>query len=120
MSTYVPDAVQAGLDAARVSRLKRASKLRIETEDGYFRVLQLWGNGFSVSLDDAPKLRGLVDIYEGSIHLFQCLIVASSQEGGQMHYEHKRMTAVTRSAPRDFVAETDAPVALLAETDISG
>lgn len=113
MSTYVPDAVQAGLDAARLSRLKRASKLRIETADGYFRVLRLWDGGFSVSLDDAPRLRGLVDIYEGSVHLFQCLIVASKEDTDQLHYEYKRMTAVVRSAPRDFVEETEAAVALL-------
>ncbi|MEM6309369.1 MAG: hypothetical protein AAF754_04910 [Pseudomonadota bacterium] len=120
MSTYVPDAVQAGLDAARISRLKRASKLRIETADGYFRVLRLWDGGFSVSSDDAPKLRGLVDIHEGSMHLFQCLIVASREDADQMHYEYKRMTAVVGSAPRDFVEDADAPVALLSPAPATG
>ncbi len=113
MSTYVPEAVQKGLDAARLKSMKRASKLRIETSDGYFRVLRAWENGFSVAAEDAPRLRGFVDMHDGAQHLFQCLIVASEEEAGEMRYEFKRMTAVTRTAPRDFVAETEAPVALI-------
>lgn len=113
MSTYVPGAVQEGLDAARVKRLKTASKLRLETPDGYFRVLRLWENGFSVAADDVPHLRGYVDLYDGPTQLFQCLIVASQQEAGETSYEFKRMTAVSRTAPRDYVAGEEAPVALL-------
>lgn len=104
MSTYIPDAVQAGLDAARRRDRKRATGLRIEGADGYCRLLRMWEDGFSIALEDAPHLRGFVDIYEGSRHLFQCLIVASAAEGDEMHYEFKRMTAVTTQPPRDFVA----------------
>ena len=114
MSTYVPDAVQAGLDQARVKKMKQSSKLRIETEDGYFRVLRLWDTGFSVASEDAPHLRGFVDLYEGSLHLFQCLIVASEEEGGEMRYEFKRSTAHHDSAPLDFARDEDAPAALIA------
>ena len=46
MSTYVPDAVQAGLDQARVKKMKQSSKLRIETEDGYFRVRTVFDEFF--------------------------------------------------------------------------
>ncbi len=113
MSTYVPDAVQAGLDAARLARMKRASKLRIETADGYFRVLKLWDNGFSVAAEDVPHLRGFVDLYDGPTQLFQCLIVASEEAAGEMRYEFKRMTAVASSAARDFASDHDAPVALI-------
>ena len=113
MSTYVPDAVQAGLDAARVKRMKQSSKLRIETPEGYFRVLRLWDTGFSVALEDAPHLRGFVDLYEGPTQLFQCLIVASDEDAGEMIYEFKRMTAVANGAARDFAVEQEAPVAYL-------
>lgn len=117
MSTYVPIAVQQGLDAARISRLRKASKLRIETPDGYFRVLRLWDNGFSVARDDAPFLRGYVDLYDGPTQLFQCLIVACSEEPGEMRYEFKRLTAVSHTPPSDYARETEVPVALL-EADI--
>lgn len=113
MTTYVPVDVQAAMDAARVRKLKQSSKLRIETKDGYFRVLRLWDTGFSVASEDAPHLRGFVDLYEGSLHLFQCLIIASEEEGGEMRYEFKRMTAVARTPPKDFVAEMDTPAGLI-------
>lgn len=113
MTTFVPMDVQAAMDAARVNKLKQSSKLRIETTDGYFRVLRLWNSGFSVASEDAPHLRGFVDVYEGSLHLFQCLIIASEEEGGEMQYEFKRMTAVCATPPLDFVAETEAPAALI-------
>lgn len=113
MTTYVPAAVQQGLDSARVGRLKKASRLRIETADGYFRVLRMWDTGFSVSSADAPHLRGFVDVYEGPTHLFQCLIIAANEETGEMNYEFKRLTAVANRPARDFAAEADAPVALI-------
>jgi hypothetical protein len=119
MSTYVPDAVQAGLDAARNKRLKSVSKLRVETQGSYVRVLRLWDTGFSVALNDAPHLRGFVDLYEGPSHLWQCLIVASEQSGDEMTYEFKRMTAVSDRPPRDFEAGQDAPVALIGSAKAS-
>lgn len=119
MTTYVPMDVQAAMDASRVKKLKQSSKLRIETADGYFRVLRLWGSGFSVASEDAPHLRGFVDVYEGPAHLFQCLIVASEEEGGEMRYEFKRMTAVANTPPLDFVAEVEAPAGLIEDQGIS-
>jgi len=113
MATYVPHAVQAGLDAARIHRLRQSSKLRIETPDGYFRVLRLWDKGFSVSAEDAPHLRGFVDLYDGPSQLFQCLIVASSEDAGEMRYDFKRMTAVSHTPPCDFVRDIPAPTAFL-------
>lgn len=115
MSTYVPSSVQEGLDAARISRLRKASKLRIETTDGYFRVLRLWENGFSVAIEDAPRLRGYVDLYDGPTQLFQCLIVASSEEAGEMRYDYKRMTAVSHTPPSDFASDKPQPTALITD-----
>ncbi len=113
MTTYVPEAVQQGLDSARLKRLKKSSRLRIQTADGHFRVLRLWETGFSVASADAPHLRGFVDVYEGPTQLFQCLIVAANEEPGEMQYEFKRLTAVASGAARDFAAEPEAPVALI-------
>ncbi len=64
-------------------------------------------------LEDAPKLRGLVDIYDGARHLYQCLIVASEAQDGEMIYEFKRHTAAVDRAPLDFSPEENAPVALI-------
>ncbi len=119
MSTYVPDAVQAGLDNARIKRMKTASKLRIQTADGYFRVLRLWNDGFSVAAEDAPHLRGYVDLYEGPSQLFQCLIVASREQDGEMQYDFKRITAVATAPALDFATEVETPVALIDKANLT-
>ncbi|PRX37002.1 hypothetical protein SAMN05216257_10117 [Meinhardsimonia xiamenensis] len=109
----LPKEVRDGLAQARKHQLKRASRYRVLAGDEVFRVLRLWSDGFSVDLQDAPHLRGLVDIYEGTRHLWQCLIVASEEADGEMVYEFKRHTAALDRAPLDFAREEDAPIALL-------
>ncbi len=98
---------------ARKAALLKKSRLRIRVGDATFPVLKFWDTGFSLDADDAPQLRGLVDLYDGARHLYQCLIVASQEENGQMEYEFKRATAAVDKAPLDFVRDENAPVALL-------
>ncbi|WP_299612914.1 hypothetical protein [uncultured Tateyamaria sp.] len=112
MSTFVPKEVQAGLDSARLQSLKAASRLRLAADGNTYPVLRMWKTGFSMT-SDAPHMRGYVDLYDGAIHLFQCLIVASDEELGEMRYEFKRLTAVAEKPALDFVRAEDAPVALL-------
>ncbi|MEM8576102.1 MAG: hypothetical protein AAGF48_15945 [Pseudomonadota bacterium] len=107
--------IQEGLSAARVASLKRASRLRVLLGDEMHPVLRLWKGGFSVA-SDSPVLRGFVDLYDGSIHLFQCLIVTSEDSGGERSYEFKRATAVVQSPARDFEVDETAPVALIEQT----
>lgn len=118
MTTFVPKEVQAGLDSARVDAIKSASRLRLSASGKTHPVLRLWKTGFSVGVENAPRLRGYVDLYDGAIHLFQCLIVASEEEHGEMRFEFKRMTAVAERAPVDFEVSADAPAALLERPNI--
>ena len=113
MTTIVPKEVQAGLDNARLQSLKSASRLRLSADGQTYPVLRMWKTGFSLMSDSAPNLRGFVDLYDGAIHLFQCLIVASDEEGGEMRFEFKRLTAVSSTAPLDFERSEHAPVALI-------
>ncbi|MEZ5676531.1 hypothetical protein SAMN06265173_11631 [Thalassovita litoralis] len=105
MTTYVSKELQAGLDAVRTVNLKRSSRMMVEANGKAFRVLRFWDTGFALDMADAPNLRGFVDLYERGFHLYQCLIVASAEEGGQMIYEFKRLTAVHTKAPLDFVMD---------------
>ena len=111
--TYVSNEVRAGLDAARAKAAKRKTRLRVEAGPSYYPILRLWENGFSVDIEDAPNLRGLVDIHDGPRHLYQALIVASADESGERRFEFKRNTAALDAAPLDFARETLAPIALL-------
>lgn len=113
MESILTKEIQAGLDAARTAALRRASRLRLDVNGQVFPVLRMEKSGVTVAAEDAPHLRGLVDLYDGSKHLFQCLIVASEEEEGQMRYEFKRATPVAATAPVDFELASDAPAGLL-------
>lgn len=110
---FLSKEVREGLEAARKRDLKKRARLRIRVNEEVFPVLKFWDTGFSLDADRAPHLRGLVDLYDGSRHLYQCLIVASEEEGGQMKYEFKRNTAVEDRAPLDFARDEHAPVGLI-------
>lgn len=113
MEEFLSKEIQAGLDAARLQSMRKASRLRLEAGGDVFKVLRLWKTGFSIAAEDAPRLRGLVDLYDGSIHLFQCLVVAGEEEAGEMRYEFKRATAVADRAALDFERPADAPRGLI-------
>ena len=83
MTTFLPKEVAEGLEAARKQALRKKSRLRVQAGTEIFTLLKYWDSGFSVDLQDAPQLRGLVDLYDGSRHLYQCLIVASEEEAGR-------------------------------------
>ena len=113
MTTFLPKEVADGLEAARKQALRKKSRLRVQAGLETLTVLKYWDGGFSVDLEDAPKLRGLIDLYDGNIHLYQCLIVAYEEEDSEMRYEFKRNTLSVESAPLDFERAENAPVALI-------
>lgn len=111
--SFLPKEVQDGLDAARNVSLAKASRLRLSAGGRTYPVLRMWKTGFSVAAADAPHLRGFVDLYDGAVHLFQCLIVAAQEDGPEMQYEFKRATAITKGPALDFERAENAPVALI-------
>lgn len=113
MTTFLSKEVRDGLEAARIAGLKKASRLRVQAGDEIRPVLGLWKDGFSVAVEDAALLRGLVDLYDGANHLYQCLIVASEAEAGEMRFEFKRLTHAHDAAPLDFFRDPAMPVAYL-------
>jgi len=115
MSTFLPKEVQEGLDAARAKDLARKARYRVEMDGLRFKILRLRENGFSVDVEHAERLRGLVDIYDGARHLYQCLIIASSEENGHMWYEYTRSTVANDKAPLDFYREPNSPAGLITD-----
>ena len=113
MSDYLPKEVREGLELARKRDLRKKSRLRVHAGDEIFPVLRFWESGFALDIENAPHLRGLVDLYDGARQIYQCLIVASEEQNGEMHYEFKRNTAAVDEAPLDFARDENAPVALL-------
>jgi len=112
--SYLPKDVHDGLEAARTARRKTRSRLRVRAGGHEFVILRHWANGFALAAEDAPRLPGRVDLYDGSRHLCQALILASTEEGGERVFEFKYATPVTDIAPAaDFARDPDAPAGLL-------
>jgi hypothetical protein len=115
MSTYMSKEVRDGLRAAQMAALKKSSRLRVLVGDEFHPVLRMWKDGFAVEEETAPVMRGLVDIYDGGQHIYQCLIVASEADAGEMCYEFKRNTTALDRAPLDFYRDPQAPAGLLSK-----
>lgn len=114
MFEFLSKEVREGLEAARKAALKKKSRLRVEVGSAVYPVLRFWDEGFALDAEFSPsKLRGLVDVYDGSRHIFQCLIVASMIENGELVCEFKRATAVSDRPALDFWRDENAPVAYL-------
>lgn len=116
MSSFLPQSVRDELAAAQKSARRRRATRVVHVGDEAFAILDMTEDGFSVDLEDAPRLRGLIDIYDGPRHLYQALIVASERVGDVMRYEFKRNTPAASHAPVDFETPDARPVALLPPT----
>ena len=113
MLQFLSTEVLDGLNAARKRDQRRHSRLRVQVGEAVFPVLRFWHDGFALDGALTPKLRGLVDVYDGARHVYQCLIVASSMENGELVCDFKRSTAVSDTAPLDFWRDENAPVGYL-------
>lgn len=109
----LPKGLQEELKQAHLNVARKKAHLRVAVGEQTYPVLEYRDGGFALDAEDAPHLRGLVDLYAGPNHLSQCLIVASEQDGPLMRYEFKRSTAATDKPPLDFARDPDAPVGLL-------
>lgn len=116
MSEYLPQEVRDGLEHARREAKRKKSRLRVEVGGQSFTILRFWENGFSIDPAGARHFRGLVDVYDGARHVSNCLVVASSEEAGELVYEYKRSTPALEAAPSDYEISATAPIGLLAKS----
>jgi len=113
MLNFLSKEVREGLDSARKSEQRRKSRLRVQVGQAVFPILRIWEGGFALDAALTPQLRGAVDVYDGANHIFQCLIVASVPEGGEVVCEYKRHNIVADRAALDFVRDDFAPAGYL-------
>jgi hypothetical protein len=114
MTDYLTKELREGLAQARKLAAKKKARLQVHIGEDTYPVLRVWDSGFALDAEDAPHMRGLIDLYEGGRHTAQCLVIASEEDAGEMRYEYKRATTAHEKAPLDFAREDDAPVALIA------
>lgn len=104
---FLPREVIAALHEARQKANRSSSRLHVEVAGERWRVLRRWRGGFALDAAKATHLRGNVDLFDGSRHLAQCLIVASEVVDGELICTSKRETKVSLAAPLDFVRDTE-------------
>lgn len=112
MSDFLPKEVREGLEQARKQSLRKKSRMKVKVGDQTFTVLRHWEDGFSLDAEEAPRLRGLVDLYDGGRHLSQCLIITSAEGDGERVFEFKRATVASDNAPLDYERQ-NGPIAML-------
>lgn len=98
----------------RPRRKRRRPEARVRAAGRSYPVITMWEGGFSVAVEDAPRLRGFVDLMAGENRLARCLIICASEEGGVVSYEYKRRTTATDHPPADYELSPDRPAGLLA------
>lgn len=113
MLEFLPKEIRDGLEAARKRELRRKSRLRVQVGHAVFPILRFWDDGFALDASLTPNLRGLVDVYDGANHIFQCLIVASTTDNGELICDFKRSTAVLDRPALDYWRDENAPVGYL-------
>lgn len=113
MLEFLSKELSEQLRAAQQNRQRRKSRLRVRVDQAEYPVLRLWVDGMALQVDGLAHLRGLVDIYDGSRHLLQCLIVASELDGNELVCSFKRATAVSEKAALDYWRDESAPIAYL-------
>lgn len=113
MLEFLPEDIRRGLLMAQERTTRRTRRLSVHVGDAVFPLSRLWDGGFSVDAQRTPRLRGLVDLYDGPRHLSQCLIIAAAAEGGQTIYEFKRETAAVDRPPRDYAEDGSPPAGYL-------
>ena len=113
MISFLPDAVQQGLEEARKAALKRKDRLSVHDGDDTYRIRRFWDGGFALDLDGSDRLRGHVDIYDGPRHLYQCLVMSSVDADDERVFEFKWLTPVANQPAADFVRPDFVPAGLI-------
>ena len=113
MLEYLPEDIRRGLDIARQRAERRSTRLCVHLNEAVFPIQRLWDGGFAVDASRAPRLRGVIDIYDGPRHVLHALIIASDLDADEMRYEFKQVTAVGTGPARDYAEEAPAPSGFL-------
>jgi hypothetical protein len=102
MFEFLPPEMRAELESARMDAMRRKSRLRVRDGDAVYPILRFHGDWFTLDVSQVDHLRGVIDIYDGGRHLFQCLIIASDVQGDELICRVKQATFATDTPPVDF------------------
>ena len=112
MLEHLPEEVRSALAAARrhetrPGRRREAAHLTLHVGGRVLPLLRIWDGGLALPADAGSRLRGRVDVHDGTRHLFHCLIVASGEDSGEVICAFKHATAAGTAPPRDYAEGAD-------------
>lgn len=110
MTTFMSRDVLEGLASASKLQAKQSSRLRVAMGDQTFPILHMTDESFSLDTSDTPKLRGYVDILDGTRLKYRALIVASEVGSSETVFEFKQATNIATGPALDFEKSDTAPV----------
>ena len=113
MTTFMSKEVLEGIAKASKEKARKSSRLRVQMGEDVFPILRLTETSFALDNLDAPKLRGYVDILDGTRLKYRALIIASETEASETIFEFKQSTSVALGPALDFEKRDDAPVGYL-------
>lgn len=113
MTTFMSKDVLDGLAKAGQQKAKQSSRLRVQMGEEIFPILRMTEDSFSLDTADTPKLRGYVDILDGTRLKYRALIIASEIEAHETTFEFKQATNIASGPALDFEQSEHAPVGYL-------
>ena len=113
MSDMLPEAVLQGLQEARKAAQRRSNRLCVHVGEEVYGIHLLCDDGVAMNAEDAPKIRGHVQIYDGARHLYQALVVTSREEEGERVFEFKWSQPAASGPAPDYVIAKDSPAGFL-------
>jgi hypothetical protein len=113
MTTFMSRDVLEGLANAGKHKAKHTQRLRVQMGESIFPILRMTDSSFTLDTADKPKLRGYVDILDGTRLKYRALIVASETEPRETVFEFKQATNVATGPALDFEQSEDAPIGYL-------
>ncbi|MEM1298533.1 MAG: hypothetical protein AAGH68_04570 [Pseudomonadota bacterium] len=84
---------------SRAARAERLAELRVRVGTAFFPVTKMSDNGFVITADGRPPLRGFADILMGNELVRHGLVTCAWHEGDQVGYEFKHATFAAPIAP---------------------
>jgi hypothetical protein len=106
---FLPSEIREGLARARKTGRPGGTGLRVQVGEARYPILSIDGSGFEVALGDGPRLRGHVEIRDGTRMIHSALIVAGAPDGDLMRYEFKRLTSARTHPPLDYAEPGEGP-----------
>ncbi len=88
-------AISAGID-------RPGRKLVLECGSRRYPVVAIGPDSCLIETDGTAVPRGLADVFDGEVHVAECLIVPAAPEGPFLRCGFKRWTPSRVDPPRDF------------------